>query len=230
MDARRLLNLEDLVWAVWLVVLAPASGGLFLDGGVVTVFLLVAALGFWVAAFLGERGRDAPRSGWLLLLSLGVCTILIDAALKQIGADVQWQMINTFAPLGLGVVLFVQHRSTGGRTWVSAPRWLRRGLSWPFVMILADNFATLNGVMLDLNSPTSLARSRGDLGFTIFTAVFTLGLFGPMLYAFFVVAPRRLTCVDEDTEARVWIVRYLWALLTAVAGAALVEPLVAVTR
>ncbi|MCB9565981.1 MAG: hypothetical protein H6710_01955 [Myxococcales bacterium] len=223
----RLLTLEDLIWAIWLVLLAPIRGGLFLDGGPATLFLLVAALGFWVSAFLGERGREGPRSGWLLLLSLGVCTILIDAALKQIGAEMRWRMINTVAPLVLGVVLAIQHRSTGGRTWLRAPRWLRRVLAWPFVMILADNFAALIGAMVDLRSPLSIFETDGDLGPALFTAFFSLGLIAPMLYAFFVVAPRRLSCVEESAQPRVWIVRYLWALLTAVVGATIVEPLVA---
>lgn len=222
-SVRRLLSIEDLLWALWLLVLDPARGSLFLDGGIATFFLLGAGLCFWVSTFLSDRSQVDPRRPWLLAMGLGVCTIMIDAALKQVGADMTWRIVNTVTPLGLGLVLAIQHRMTGGRTWLQAPTLLRRALAWPLVMILADNFAALSGILVDTSSSLSVFAEGGAVGFI--SAALRLLVFMPMIYAFFVVAPRRLTYAEEGAGLPSWIVRYLWALLSAWVGAALIQPL-----
>ncbi len=222
-SVRRLLSIEDLLWALWLLVLDPARGSLFLDGGIATFFLLGAGLCFWVSTFLSDRSQVDPRRPWLLAMGLGVCTIMIDAALKQVGADMTWRIVNTVTPLGLGLVLAVQHRMTGGRTWLQAPTLLRRALAWPLIMILADNFAALTGILVDTSSSLSVFAEGGAVGFI--SAALRLLVFMPMIYASFVVVPRRLTYAEEGAGLSSWIVRYLWALLSAWLGVSLIEPL-----
>ena len=218
---RRLFALEDLVWAVWLMVLAPAKGEMVLGGGRATIFLLLAGGGFWLAALIGERGDTRPREGWVLFLSLAICTIMIDVGLQQVGAEFPWRQVNTGVPVLLGIVLAVQHQRTGGGTWLTLPRGLRRGLGWPFNMVLADNFSGLLGAMLDPSQP---GGPDEGLGGQLFMLAFSFGLVMPMLYTFTVVAPR-LLLFAESPGAGVWLPRYLWAIASAWVGTAIVGPL-----
>ena len=219
---RRLFALEDLVWAVWLLVLAPAKGELFLGGGRATIFLLLAGGGFWLAALVGERGATRAREGWVLFLSLAICTIMIDVGLKQIGAEFPWRQVNTAVPVLLGVVLAVQHKRRGGGTWLTLPRWLRRALGWPFIMVLADNFGGLLGAMVE---PSQLGGQDDGLGSQFLMLAFSFGLVMPVLYAFTVVTPRLLLFAEESPRFAVWLPRYLWAIASAWFGAAIIGPL-----
>lgn len=216
---RHLLALEDVLWAGWLAVLRPASGGLFLEGGVVSAFLVAAAAGFWAAALLS--GRDEPRrSGPILLMSLGMCAIMIDAGLKQTGAAIEVRQIHTGAVVLLGIAAAIQHRATGGRSWGHAPRWLRRALSWPFVMVLADMFS---GILGALAAPG--AWDGEPVGSVLFQIGFVFAVSMPMIYAFFVVAPRRAIDPAEPAGTGAWALRYLWAIAAALLGERVIAPL-----
>ena len=216
---RHLLAIEDVLWAGWLAVLRPASGGLFLEGGVVSGFLVAAAVGLWAAALSSERGA-ARRSGAILLMSLGVCAIMIDAGLKQTGAAIEVRQLHTGAVVLFGALAAAQHRATRGHTWVRAPRWLRRGLSWPFVMVLADMFS---GIMGALAAPGAWAGE--PVGSVSGQIVFVFAVSMPVIYAFFVVAPRRAIDPGEPAGAGTWALRYLWAIAAALLGERVVAPL-----
>ena len=190
-----------------------------IEGGVVSGFLVAAAVGFWAAALLS--GRDEPRrSGAILLMSLGMCAIMIDAGLKQTGAGIEVRQVHTGAVVLLGLAATLQHRWTGGRSWVHAPRWLRRALSWPFVMVLAEMFS---GIMGALAAPG--AWDGEPIGSVIFQIVFVFAVSMPMIYAFFVVAPRRAIDPAEPAGTGTWALRYLWAIAAALVGERVIAPL-----
>ena len=216
---RGLLALEDLLWAGWLAVLRPASGGMFLEGGLVSAFLVAAAAGFWAAALLSGRG-EPRRSGPILLMSLGMCEIMIDAGLKQTGAAIEVRQVHTAAVVLLGVAAVWQHRATRGGTWLHAPRLVRRALSWPFVMVLADMFS---GILGALAAPG--AWSGGPIGALLFQLAFVFVVSMPMIFAFFVVAPRRAIDPEEPAGVGAWALRYLWALAAAIVGERVTGPL-----
>lgn len=219
---RHVLALEDLVWAAWLAVLLPATGELFLEGGLVTAFLVAAALGFWTAALLGERGRDLPRSGHALGAAMFVCVLMIDVGLKQTDAPVVLRQVNTFGAIALGIFATWQHRKTGGRTFLAAPRILRRGLAWPFLMVMASLFEAILDALFAPNSGTLLTDvSPGE---AVFLLAFVLGLVMPLLFTCFVVALRVTTCPEGQVDAGVWALRYIWALAAALVGAQVVCP------
>lgn len=217
----RILAVEDLVWAGWLAILRPASGGLFLEGGGVSGFLILAATGFWSAALLGERGQ-ARRTGGPLLMSLGMCAIMIDAGLKQIGAPIELRIAHTIAVVVLGAAATWQHQATRGGAWLYAPRWLRRALSWPFVMVLADMFS---GMLEALAAPK--AWTSGWSGEQSFTLGFVFAVTLPVIFAFFVVAPRKAVCPEVHVTTTTWVLRYLWAVATALFGTLVLGPLAA---
>lgn len=215
----RVLALEDLLWAGWLALLRPASGGLFLEGGVVSGFLALAAAGFWAAALTAER-EGPPRRGGVMLMSLGMCAIMIDAGLKQVGAALELRQAHTAAVVALGALAAWQHRATRGGAWVHAPRWLRRGLSWPFVMVLADMFS---GIMEAAAQPKSW--TGGWTGEELFTLGFVFTVALPVIFVFFVVAPRQTICLEGQVSTGVWALRYAWAVATALLGALVLSPL-----
>lgn len=205
---REVLSLEDMLWAGWLAVLKPASGGMFLEGGNVSAFLALAAVGFWVATLTIER--EAPRRpGTVMLMSLGMCAIMIDAGLKQLGAPIEARQIHTAAVVVLGALAAWQHMATGGRAWVRAPRWLRRGLSWPFMMVLADMFSSMM---------EALVGPKGWSGEHLFTLGFVFLIAMPVIFVFFVVAPRTTISPEAQVSTGGWTLRYLWAVVMALVG------------
>jgi hypothetical protein len=213
------LALEDLLWAGWLAVLRPASEELFLAGEPSGWFLITASIGFWAAALLGARGQ-ARGPGIVTLMSLGVCTIMIDAGLKQVGAPPVALMIHTAALVALAVAAVWQHNATGGGAWVSAPQWVRRGLSWPMIMVLADMFSQLMGALVE---PQWWAQE--SVGAIIFEIGLLFAAIMPGVFAFFVVAPRVTIRPEEEASFGTWALRYLWAIAWALA-ATLVAPLI----
>lgn len=217
---RGLLAFEDVLWAGWLAVLRPVRGGLFLEGGAASAFLIAAAGGFWAAALVSER-EQGRRSGPTLLMSLGVCALLIDAGLRQAGAGIAVRQVHTGAVVLLAIVAAWQHRATAGRTWRHAPRWLRRALSWPFVMVLADMFS---GILGALAAPGAWDGEPAES--VVFQVVFVFAVSMPTIYAFFVVAPRRAIDPGEPAGAGTWALRYLWAIAMALVGERVIGPLV----
>lgn len=215
---RDILTLEDLLWAGWLAVLRPAEGGLFLEGGSASAFLALAAACFWVAALLGARGTR--RSGGMLAMSLGVCAIMIDVGLKQVGAPIELRQGHTLAVVVLGALAAWQHRSTRGGAWLAAPAWLRRGLSWPFLMLLSEFFS---GLLDGLAAPRGW--SERPLGETLFSAGLAFAVLMPVIYIFFVIAPRQTVRPEQPATHGTWALRYLWALAMALLGALVVAPL-----
>ncbi|WP_096329447.1 hypothetical protein [Nannocystis exedens] len=215
------LSGEDLLWAGWLALLRPASGGLFLEGGRVSWFLVLAAAGFWASALTSERG-GGPRRGTVLLMSLGICAIMIDAGLKQVGAAIEVRQVHTAVVLVLGALAAIQHQRTRGAAWVQAPRWLRRGLSWPFMMVLAEMFW---GMMEAMAAPKAWIGPPVSTGERLFSLGFVFLVSLPVVYVFFVVAPRLVACPGEHVRTGGWVLRYLWAVATALFGALVLGPL-----
>lgn len=206
------------MWAGWLAVLKPASGELFLEGGRASAFLVAASVSYWAAALLGARGHR--RSGGMLAMSLGVCAIMIDVGLKQVGAPIELRQGHTLAVVALGALAAWQHRATRGGAWLPAPGWLRRGLSWPFLMLLSEFFS---GMLEGLAAPKTWGGSPP--GHALFSVGLALAVLMPVIYAFFVVAPRQTIRPEDPTTYGVWALRYLWALAMALLGALVVGPL-----
>lgn len=210
---RRLIKIEDVLWAVWLLALRPASGGLLLEGGATTVFLAIAVGLYWVTGVLAEEG-GGPRSGLVLLMSLGLCSVVMQAGLEQLGAPQVVVEAHAIVVMGLAALLIVQHLTTGGRTWWTLPRPVRRVLTWPLVMAMAEVFGQM------LAGFVGLAKVGDGVGFLVivFAAVM------PMLYAFFVASLRLVADPRETMDWRVWAGRYLVALACALVGVFVVRP------
>lgn len=224
---RRLVKAEDVLWALWLALLRPAAGELFLEGGVATGYLAGAAGLYWVTGLMAERG-GAPRSGALMLMSLGVCTIIVDAGLKQLEAPQEWLLVHAIAVLVLTVVLVVQHLATGGSSWVTLPGRVRRVIAWPMVMAMAEFFGAMMAAFVDTRGAAALIQSDDGAGSIAFMLVLVFGIVMPMVYAFFVVALRCAAYPGESTDPDVWTGRYLWAVAWALIGVFVVTPLLEV--
>jgi hypothetical protein len=213
------LALEDLLWAGWLAVLRPASGELFVAGEPGGWLLIVASIGFWAAALLGGRGQ-ARGPGIVTVMSLGVCSIMIDAGLKQVGAPPSALIIHTAAVVALAIAAVWQHNATNGGAWVSAPRWVRRGLSWPMIMVLADMFSGLTGALVE---PQGWGQE--SIAEAIFTIALLFAAIMPGVFAFFVVAPRVTIRPEEEASFGTWALRYVWAVAWALAATS-IAPLI----
>lgn len=223
---RRFVKAEDLLWALWLAVLRPAVGGLFLDGGVATGFLTAAAGLYWVTGLVGERDGE-PLSGGLLFVSLAVCTILLDAGIKQLEVAPEWMLVHAAAVLVLGVVITVAHTRTGGRMWWTLPRRYRRVLAWPMVMAMAEFFGQMMAAFVDARGAGGLVQSSDEPLFIAFTLVLVFGLVMPVVYAFFVVGLRKAADSRESADPLVWASRYGWAVVWALIGVYVVSPALA---
>lgn len=211
------LALEDLVWAGWLAVLRPI-GELFVAGEPGGWFLIGASVGFWAAALLGGRGQ-ARGPGIVTVMSLGVCTIMIDAGLKQVGAPPSALILHTVAVVALAIAAVWQHVATNGGAWARVPQWVRRGLSWPMLMVLADMFS---GLMVALVEPQGWGQE--SLGEAVFTIALLFAAIMPVVFAFFVVAPRVTIRPEAEASFGTWALRYVWAVAWALA-AMMIEPL-----
>lgn len=223
---KRLFTVEDLLAALWLAVLAPASDGLFLDGGAATVFLVGAGVLFWVPALTIDRGAP-PRSGWSLFLALGTCMIIIDAGLRALDAPPVWAIVLALGTLGLGAFVLVQHLRTGGRAWLTAPRWVRRALAWPFVVAMTESFAMFARGFVDFRGDITLVRADDEPAFIVFMLLFIFAAVAPMIFAYFVVAPRHVAYPGEAADVGTWTLRYLWALAWAAIGLYVTTPALA---
>lgn len=184
--------------------------------------MVLAALCYWVAALLGARGHR--RSGGMLMMSLGICAVMIDVGLRQVDAPMGLRQGHVFAVIVLGALATWQHRATRGGAWLDAPPWLRRGLSWPFLMLLSELFSGLMDALVTPRGWSSGGASRGEWAFTI---GLTFAVIMPLIYAFFVVAPRQTIRPDDAASHATWALRYLWALSSALVGALVVAPLFA---
>jgi len=223
---RRLVKVEDVLWALWLALLRPVIGDLFLDGGAATVYLAGSAGLYWLTGWLAERGGP-PRSPMLLLASLAICTIIVDVGLKQLGAPMWAVQVHAAVVLVSAVGLVVQHIATGGLSWRTLPRWLRRALAWPMVMAMAEFFGQMLAAFVDTRGATALFQAEDGPGFIAFMLVFVFGLVMPLVYAFFVVSLRCAADPRETGDEAVWAGRYGWALAWALVGVYVVSPLLA---
>ncbi len=187
---RRFLRLEDLLGIAWLAVLSPISGELFLDGGLATVTLAVAALGWWLAVVLRERSIEGATSASPLVLfgSIAVAAIMIDAACKRLELRAL-QLPTTIAFAVLTVVVLAQHYATARTWWPALPVWLRRALGWPFVLVMAESFGQLSSIVVPTPEGGWLGDDAQSLGERLFMIALGLGVLG-VVYAFFVVMPR----------------------------------------
>lgn len=222
---RRFLRLEDLLGVVWLAVLSPISGDLFLEGGLATVVLAVAALGWWLAVVLRERSPEGgtPAGPLVLFGSIGVAAIMIDAACKQLELRVL-QLPVTIAFVVLTAVVLAQHAFTSRTLWPALPGWVRRVLGWPFILVMAESFGQLSQLVVPTPDGRWLgddARSTGEL---VFMAAFGLGVIG-VVYTFFVVMPRMVLDPRAPSQTGAWVLRFVTALASTLAGAWIVWPL-----
>jgi hypothetical protein len=222
---RRLLRLEDLLGAVWLAVLSPVSGDLFLEGGLATIVLALAALGWWLAVLLRERAPEGgtPAGPHVLFGSIAVAAIMIDAACKQLDHR-ELQLPTTIAFVVLTVVALAQHRFTPRTFWPSLPRWVRRAVGWPFILVMAESFGQISEIVLPTPARGYLGDDAGSLGELLFMITFGIGVLA-VVYAFFVVMPRRVLDPRDPAEPSAWALRFLAALASTLAGAWIAWPL-----
>lgn len=222
---RRFLRLEDLLGIVWLAVVSPISGDLFLEGGLATVLLAVAALGWWLAVVLRERNPEGttPAGPLVLFGSIAVAAIMIDAACKQLEHR-ELQLPTTIAFVVLTIVVLVQHRFTSRTWWPSLPGLVRRALGWPFILVMAESFGQLSEVVLPTPERGFLGDDAGSSGELLFMIAFGVGVLA-VIYTFFVVMPRRVLDPRAPSDALAWGLRFLSALASTLAGAWIMWPL-----
>lgn len=104
---------------------------------------------------------------------------------------------------------------------MTVPQGVRRALSWPMIMVLADMFSGIMGGLVD-------PRWWGEepIGATIFEIALLFAAIMPGVFAFFVVAPRVTIRPEEEASFATWALRYAWAVAWAWL-ATLIAPLVA---
>jgi hypothetical protein len=219
---RGIWTLEDLAWSLWLLVLAPASGGLFLDGGRATWFLTLAAAGFALALATDDRGAARPPvSRWIVLLGGGTAIILVDAGLRQLDAAIEWRIGTTIAAVVLVAIVWWQRRRE--RALVQLPPWVRRVLVWPYLMTAAEVFS---GLAAALVGPSMFDVSgSATIGQTVFGLAFVGLVVMPLLFTAFVVAPRRIVHRDDAARVGTWALRYVTALASAAVSTWVLDPL-----
>jgi hypothetical protein len=222
---RRFLRLEDLLGIIWLAVVSPISGDLFLEGGLSTVLLAVAALGWWLAVVLRERNPEngTPASPLVLFGSIAVAAIMIDAACKQLEHR-ELQLPATLAFVVLTVVVLAQHSWTSRTWWPSLPAWARRAYGWPFILVMAESFGQISQIVLPTPERGYLGDDAGSTGELLFMIAFGLGVLA-VVYAFFVVMPRLVLDPRAPSEPSAWVLRFFAALASTLAGAWIMWPL-----
>lgn len=73
------------------------------------MFLIVASLGFWGAALVGVRGQ-ARAGGTVTVMRLGLCSISVDAGLKQVEAPMVTRQLHTAAVVAMAIAAVWQYR------------------------------------------------------------------------------------------------------------------------
>lgn len=208
--------LEDLVWSAWLLILAPVPGGLLLDGGRATVFLVVVGVCFAAALVTGD-GTPTPARPMSTLLGVGACVILVDAGLRQLDAPPAAALALAFGAVAMAPILWVQQRR--GRPWIRVPAWLRRALVWPYLMAAAQQMDGFAEALLDAPGGAPWDPSIGE---SVFTGVLMLGA-GAAVFGAFVVAPRRI--VDpRPTPGATWVWRFVAAIAAELVATKVVGP------
>src|SRR5689334_21754558 len=134
----RIWTVEDLIWWLWLLVLSPAAGELFLEGGRATFFLVVVAIAFALAMLTGDGVRREARP-CSMLLGIGSCIVLVDAGFRQLDAPQAMHMGVAIAAMLLAPLLWWQHRRE--RPWIRVSPLVRRVLVWPYLMAAAEQFS-----------------------------------------------------------------------------------------
>jgi hypothetical protein len=223
-----LFRIEDLVLAAWNVVALPVAGAFAGSGpGNASSMLLglleaLAIVGVIVA--LATRTPDAPPlthesfRGWALAGPLiGAVALVGDDAGDRLGFDIGI----------LGIVAFiavVAAFALADRLPV-LPEWQRRIAVAPFMLVASAHFTEIVADLFDGVDVIAIARALFDGssappelaavgGFLLMALVFGSAAF----YAMLVIAPRELAA--PEPLARVWLVRYLLFLASAVVGAA----------
>jgi hypothetical protein len=213
----RIWTIEDVIWWAWLLVLSPAAGGLFLEGGRATIFLSVAAIAFALAMLTGD-GVEREARPYSMLLGIGSCIILIDAGFRQLHAPNEFNIALAIITLQLVPMLWWQHRR--GRPWIRVRSFTRRVLVWPYLMVAAEQFS---GFAEGLVGPSGLdPASKGSVAEEIFVVVLIYAGVLPLIFFAFVAAPRRVVHRDDEATFRGWVLRYLLGLATALVSTYLV--------
>lgn len=222
---RRFLRLEDLLGIVWLAILSPISGELFLEGGLATIVLAIAAIGWWLAVVLRERQPEGgtAASPHVLFGSIAVAAIMVDVACQQLELR-ELQLPSMLVFVALTVVVLVQHYRASPTWWPSLPRWTRRALGWPFVLVMAESFAQISTIVVPTPGGRYLGDDAGSLGELLFMVAFGLGVL-VVVYTFFVVMPRLVLDPRAESEPSAWGLRFLSALASTLAGAWIMWPL-----
>lgn len=218
---RRIWTVEDLIWSLWLLVLSPAAGELFLEGGRATFFLVVVAVAFALAMLTGDGVQREARP-YSMLLGVGSCIILVDAGFRQLEAPQAMHMGVAIAAMVLVPLLWWQHRR--GRPWLRISPLVRRALVWPYLMAAAEQFT---GFAEALVGPSDLRPlPRETIGELIFFHAFVYAAILPLVYFAFVAAPRRIVHRDDDAGLGAWALRYGFGLATALVSTWVIAPLI----
>ena len=224
--SRPALRFEDLALAGWNLVALPIGAvlGGWLGGRPAPVLGVLEALAIvGVIVALATRTPDAPPltpesfRGWALAGPLiGAVAFVGDDASERLGVSV--------APLGIvAFVAVVAGFALADRLPV-LPEWQRRLAVTPFLLVTSAFFTDLVADLFDGIDLVAIARGLFD-GSSAEPEVATVGAILLMalvagsaaFYAMLVIAPRELAA--PEPLARVWLVRYLVFLASAVVGA-----------
>lgn len=213
-------TVEDLIWWLWLLVLSPAAGELFLEGGRATFFLVVVAIAFALAMLTGDSVQREARP-YSMLLGIGSCIVLVDAGFRQLDAPQAMHMGVAIAAMLLAPLLWWQHRRA--RPWIRVSPLVRRALVWPYLMAAAEQFSGFAEALVGPNDLQPLPNeTTGELVF--FHAFVYLAVL-PLIYFAFVAAPRRVVHGDDEASFATWVLRYALVLATALVSTWLISPL-----
>jgi hypothetical protein len=219
----RVLRGEDAFLSLWLVALGPFAGELFLDGGVGSWVLALAAVSFVLALVLRDRDVERPVGLKPLLASVGVTGILLVAATKQLGH--RWlELPLTIALVVLMAIVWAQERFRIPAPIVRLPAAARRALALPFLAMLAELFAKLTELFVPNGEGRFVGAEAASFGEAAFYVGFGLA-FLTMLYAMFVALPRTVIDPHAPRDLRAWAGRFGLALASAAFGVWVTSPL-----
>jgi hypothetical protein len=223
-----ILRVEDVLLAVWNVIGVPLGVALTRGGEtdasspLLGLLQAIAIVGVIVA--LATRTPDAPPlstesfRGWALAGPLiGAVALVGDEAGDNLGFDV--------AILGLVAFGAVVAAFAAADRLPVLPEWQRRVAVAPFILVTSAFFTDFVADLFDGVDVTAIARALFDgsaaaselaavSGFLVFALVAGSATF----YAMLVIAPRELAA--PEPLARVWLLRYLLFLGSALLGAA----------
>ncbi len=219
---RRHIRLEDLILALWMIVVAPAlssgpgPGSTNGPDPLLGLLDLVGLLAF--AACVGARSQPGVESGLVgggdLRYAVGPLVGAIAFTLDDVGDRLGLSGSLAVLPLAAAAVV-----AAFARLRLSPLSGLqRRALVTPFVLVTSRFFGEVLGGLtglFDLRQLAAALATPGDLPGTVFVVLLaTVGM--AIFYVMLVFAPRQIA--DREGTAATWAVRFLLFVVSLAIG------------